>query len=370
MMKIPFVDLKAQYLSIKDEIDSAIQKVLDSAQFIKGPQVEKFEKEFAEYAGAKYCVGVGNGTDALYLALRALGVGPGDQPPLSGRGGVCDGTGGGCPQGRRSHRLSGRLLQDLRGLTARRPLSDLFPEFVEAGFRAVAGIALAAAGAAVERSELELGEGARILDQLGQFHPGLLAVAVDQHLVADVVGQVGGDQRRRLTDGPDLRQDKAAQVFARTGLLGTHGHAAGRDHLHAQLQTTALGTFHPAHHAQSHVEGIGVRGLADADQLADLGLGIFAAVPQQPVAAGADIHHLPLMGAIHGRMGLGVQRWRRLRGGDGLGREVHHADPVTVVTAPATGFAQVPQVRDLVLAVPGLAGTEGGAGVVLRGLAG
>jgi len=45
MMKIPFVDLKAQYLSIKDEIDSAIQKVLDSAQFIKGPQVEKFEKE-------------------------------------------------------------------------------------------------------------------------------------------------------------------------------------------------------------------------------------------------------------------------------------------------------------------------------------
>jgi len=79
MMKIPFVDLKAQYLSIKDEIDSAIQKVLDSAQFIKGPQVEKFEKEFAEYAGAKYCVGVGNGTDALYLALRALGVGPGDE---------------------------------------------------------------------------------------------------------------------------------------------------------------------------------------------------------------------------------------------------------------------------------------------------
>lgn len=79
MMKIPFVDLKAQYLSIKDEIDSAIQKVLDSAQFIKGPQVEKFEKEFAEYAGAKCCVGVGNGTDALYLALRALGVGPGDE---------------------------------------------------------------------------------------------------------------------------------------------------------------------------------------------------------------------------------------------------------------------------------------------------
>ena len=79
MMKIPFVDLKAQYLSIKDEIDSAIQEVLDSTQFIKGPQVEKFEKDFADYVGANHCVGVGNGTDALYLALKALGVGPGDE---------------------------------------------------------------------------------------------------------------------------------------------------------------------------------------------------------------------------------------------------------------------------------------------------
>jgi len=78
-VKVPFVDLKAQYFSIKDEINSAIKEVLESAQFIKGPQVERFEKEFAEYVGAKYCVGVGNGTDALYLALRVLGVGPGDE---------------------------------------------------------------------------------------------------------------------------------------------------------------------------------------------------------------------------------------------------------------------------------------------------
>lgn len=78
-MKIPFVDLSAQYLSIKEEIDREILSVLESTKYIKGSHVEKFEKEFAEYAGAKHCIGVGNGTDAIFLALRALGIGPGDE---------------------------------------------------------------------------------------------------------------------------------------------------------------------------------------------------------------------------------------------------------------------------------------------------
>ncbi|MCH2317716.1 MAG: DegT/DnrJ/EryC1/StrS family aminotransferase [SAR202 cluster bacterium] len=76
---IPLVDLKAQYRSIKEEMDSAIQGVLERTQFINGPEVSEFEKNFAEYCGAKHAVGVGNGTDALILALDALGVGSGDE---------------------------------------------------------------------------------------------------------------------------------------------------------------------------------------------------------------------------------------------------------------------------------------------------
>jgi len=78
-MKVPFLDLKAQYESIKDEIDAAIQQVLDSCAFAGGPFVEKFEKNFAEFCHCKHCVGVGSGTEALWLALLALGVGPGDE---------------------------------------------------------------------------------------------------------------------------------------------------------------------------------------------------------------------------------------------------------------------------------------------------
>jgi len=73
--KIPLVDLKAQYESIREDIDSAIRRVLDHRAFIRGPEVDSFEKEFAEWCGAKYCAGVGSGTEAIYLALRALGVG-------------------------------------------------------------------------------------------------------------------------------------------------------------------------------------------------------------------------------------------------------------------------------------------------------
>jgi dTDP-4-amino-4,6-dideoxygalactose transaminase len=78
-MKVPFLDLKAQYSSIRDEINSAIQEVLDSCAFAGGPFVQKFEEEWAAYCGVKHAVGVGNGTDALWLSLLALGVGRGDE---------------------------------------------------------------------------------------------------------------------------------------------------------------------------------------------------------------------------------------------------------------------------------------------------
>ncbi len=77
--KIPLVDLKAQYASIREEIDGAVASVIRDAAFVRGPYLEKFEREFAEYCGTKFAVGVNSGTDALVLALRACGVGPGDE---------------------------------------------------------------------------------------------------------------------------------------------------------------------------------------------------------------------------------------------------------------------------------------------------
>lgn len=73
-MKIPLVDLKAQYLSVKSEIDQAIRNVISDTAFIKGKYVKKFEEEFAEFCGTKFCVGVGNGTDALFIVMKALGT--------------------------------------------------------------------------------------------------------------------------------------------------------------------------------------------------------------------------------------------------------------------------------------------------------
>jgi dTDP-4-amino-4,6-dideoxygalactose transaminase len=78
-MKVPFLDLHAAYLELKPEIDAAIARVLDSGCYILGPEVEAFEKEWAAYCGASHAVGVGNGLDALTLALRALEIGPGDE---------------------------------------------------------------------------------------------------------------------------------------------------------------------------------------------------------------------------------------------------------------------------------------------------
>jgi dTDP-4-amino-4,6-dideoxygalactose transaminase len=76
---IPFVDLKAQYAGIKDEVNAAIQHVLDTCQFTLGSEVAAFEQEFAAYCSAKNGIGVNTGTSALHLALLAAGIGPGDE---------------------------------------------------------------------------------------------------------------------------------------------------------------------------------------------------------------------------------------------------------------------------------------------------
>src|SRR5438552_3832206 len=79
IVSVPFVDLKGQYDSIRREVDAAIEAVITRSSFIGGPLVTEFEQAFARYCGVEHCVGVGNGTDALYVALRTLGVGPGDE---------------------------------------------------------------------------------------------------------------------------------------------------------------------------------------------------------------------------------------------------------------------------------------------------
>ncbi|MBU3712521.1 MAG: DegT/DnrJ/EryC1/StrS family aminotransferase [Limnohabitans sp.] len=78
-MSIPFLDLKAAYLSLKEQIDAAVARVLDSGWYILGPEVEAFESEFAEYCQAKEAVGVADGLSALHLALQAMDIGPGDE---------------------------------------------------------------------------------------------------------------------------------------------------------------------------------------------------------------------------------------------------------------------------------------------------
>ena len=78
-IKVPYLDLKAQYQSIKPEIDAAITRVLDSCQFVLGPEVAEFEKEFAAYCGSVECIALNSGTSALHLALLAAGIGPGHE---------------------------------------------------------------------------------------------------------------------------------------------------------------------------------------------------------------------------------------------------------------------------------------------------
>jgi dTDP-4-amino-4,6-dideoxygalactose transaminase len=76
---VPFVDFKAHVAAVRGEIDAAVARVLDSGWFILGPEGEAFERELAEYLGAKEAIGVANGTEAIQLALEAIGIGPGDE---------------------------------------------------------------------------------------------------------------------------------------------------------------------------------------------------------------------------------------------------------------------------------------------------
>ncbi len=78
-MQVPFLDLKSQYLAIKEEINSAVNEVMEKTAFAGGPFVAKFEQEFASFCNCRHAIGVGNGTDALWLSLLALGIGPGDE---------------------------------------------------------------------------------------------------------------------------------------------------------------------------------------------------------------------------------------------------------------------------------------------------
>ena len=78
-MKVPFLDLKAQYQSISEEIDNALRQVVTATAFSGGPFVERFEEEFAAFCRSKFAIGVGSGTDALWLTLMALGVGQDDE---------------------------------------------------------------------------------------------------------------------------------------------------------------------------------------------------------------------------------------------------------------------------------------------------
>ncbi|MGC6472932.1 MAG: DegT/DnrJ/EryC1/StrS family aminotransferase [Parvibaculales bacterium] len=78
-MNVPFNDLYAQYLSLKPEIDDAIARTIKNSAFVRGPEVQAFEENFAELMGVAHCVSCANGTDALYIAMHALGVKPGDE---------------------------------------------------------------------------------------------------------------------------------------------------------------------------------------------------------------------------------------------------------------------------------------------------
>jgi dTDP-4-amino-4,6-dideoxygalactose transaminase len=83
-MNVPFLDLKRQYASIKEELDQAVFSVLSHTRFILGPEVQSFEEKVADYCGTEFAVGVASGTDALLLSLRACGVGPDDEVITTG----------------------------------------------------------------------------------------------------------------------------------------------------------------------------------------------------------------------------------------------------------------------------------------------
>ncbi len=78
-MNVPFLDLKTPYRELQSEMDSAYRRVMESGWYILGEEVESFEREFSAYCGVGYCIGVGNGLEALHLILRAYNIGPGDE---------------------------------------------------------------------------------------------------------------------------------------------------------------------------------------------------------------------------------------------------------------------------------------------------
>jgi dTDP-4-amino-4,6-dideoxygalactose transaminase len=78
-MRVPFLDVGATYLELKEELDAAVSRVLSSGWYLLGAEIAAFEEEFATHVGVKHCIGVGNGLDALHLALRAMNVGSGDE---------------------------------------------------------------------------------------------------------------------------------------------------------------------------------------------------------------------------------------------------------------------------------------------------
>ena len=77
--KLDFIDLKTQYRALKPSVDARIQKVLDHGQYIMGPEVVELEQQLAAYVGARHCITCASGTEALLIALMALGIGPGDE---------------------------------------------------------------------------------------------------------------------------------------------------------------------------------------------------------------------------------------------------------------------------------------------------
>src|SRR5258708_2873384 len=78
-MRVPFVDLKSQYNSLKADVDAAIMQVVSETAFVGGRYAAAFEKSFAEYLGVKHCVACANGTDAIEIGLGAIGIEPGDE---------------------------------------------------------------------------------------------------------------------------------------------------------------------------------------------------------------------------------------------------------------------------------------------------
>lgn len=83
-MRIAFLDLKAAYQELREELDAAYRRVMESGWYVLGEELEKFESEFAQYCGVRFCVGVGNGLEALHLILRAYGIGDGDEVIVPG----------------------------------------------------------------------------------------------------------------------------------------------------------------------------------------------------------------------------------------------------------------------------------------------